>query len=219
MRSCPRSPALLAGALAAGMAASWLRYLQLVRLAGVAMRSVQRVRESVYAHVLRLPMSFFDHAITGQLVSRVTNDTEAVKTLYVQVLFVMLDSLIVLAGAMVAMLWLDWRLMLIVATLVPAVVLIVTLYQRLSAPAVTRTRELRSDLNAQMAESIAGMPVLQASNATARFRERFAALNEAHYRVAPARAARQRLAAAPGAGPAQRAAAGGGDLGVRHARP
>ena len=178
----PAIAGLLAGALVAGMASSWLRYLQLVRLAGLAMRSVQRVRERVYAHVLRLPMSFFDHAITGQLVSRVTNDTEAVKTLYVQVLFVMLDSLIVLAGAMAAMVWLDWRLMLIVATLVPAVVLIVALYQRLSAPAVTRTRELRSDLNAQMAESIAGMPVLQASNAATRFTERFAALNEAHYR-------------------------------------
>ncbi|TWO73448.1 ATP-binding cassette domain-containing protein [Caenimonas sedimenti] len=172
---------LLAGALVAGNVASWLRYLQLVRLAGLAMRSVQRVREEVYAHVLRLPMRFFDHAITGQLVSRVTNDTEAVKALYVQVLFVMLDSLIVLAGAMVAMLWLDWRLMLIVATLAPAVGLIVYVYQRLSAPAVARTRELRSDLNAQMAESIAGMPVLQASNAAERFEQRFAALNEAHF--------------------------------------
>jgi ATP-binding cassette subfamily B multidrug efflux pump len=177
----PEIAALLAGALVAGMAASSLRYLQLVRLAGLAMRSVQRVREGVYAHVLRLPMSFFDRAITGQLVSRVTNDTEAVKTLYVQVLFVMLDSLIVLTGAMIAMLWLDWRLMLIVAALVPAVAVIVTVYQRLSAPAVTRTRELRSDLNAQMAESIAGMPVLQASNATASFQARFFALNEAHY--------------------------------------
>ncbi len=177
----PAIAGLLAGALAAGMAASWLRYLQLVRLAGLAMRSVQRVREGVYAHVLRLPMSFFDRAITGQLVSRVTNDTEAVKTLYVQVLFVMLDSLIVLAGAMAAMLWLDWRLMLIVATLVPAVAVIVTAYQRLSAPAVTRTRELRSELNAQMAESIAGMPVLQASNATRRFQEKFLGVNEAQY--------------------------------------
>ena len=62
------------------------------------MRSVQRLREQVYGHVLRLPMAFFDRAITGQLVSRVTNDTEAVKTLYVQVLFVMLDSVIVLVG-------------------------------------------------------------------------------------------------------------------------
>jgi ATP-binding cassette subfamily B protein/ATP-binding cassette subfamily C protein/ATP-binding cassette subfamily B multidrug efflux pump len=174
--------ALLAGAFVAGVVASLLRYGQLVRLAGVAMRSVQRLRERVYRHVLRLPMAFFDQAITGQLVSRVTNDTEAVKQLYVQVLFVILDSLIVLAGAMAAMLWLDWRLMLVVAALVPAVALIVFAYQRLSAPAVARTRELRSELNAQVAESIAGMPVLQAANATTRFRERFEALNEAHYR-------------------------------------
>jgi ATP-binding cassette, subfamily B, multidrug efflux pump len=178
----PAIGALLLGAVVAGCVASWLRYRQLTRLAGVAMRSVQRVREEVYRHVLRLPMGFFDRAITGQLVSRVTNDTEAVKTLYVQVLFVMLDSVLVLAGTTVAMLWLDWRLMLIVGTLVPAVALIVMAYQRLSAPAVMRTRELRSDLNAQVAESISGMPVLQASNATARFRERFAALNEGHYR-------------------------------------
>ena len=174
--------ALLAGALAAGMLASWLRYGQLVRLAGVAMRSVQRIRERVYGHVLRLPMAFFDRAITGQLVSRVTNDSEAAKTLYVQVLFVMLDSLIVLVAALAAMLWLDWRLMLIVLTLVPAVAGIVWLYQRLSGPAVVRTRELRSELNAQMAESIAGMPVLQAGNAAGRFGQRFEGVNEAHYR-------------------------------------
>jgi ATP-binding cassette, subfamily B, multidrug efflux pump len=178
----PAMGALLLGALVAGFAAGWLRYRQLTRLAGVAMRSVQRVREEVYRHVLRLPMSFFDRAITGQLVSRVTNDTEAVKTLYVQVLFVMLDSVLVLAGTTVAMLWLDWRLMLIVGALIPLTALIVTVYQRLSAPAVTRSRELRSDLNAQVAESISGMPVLQASNATARFRERFAALNDGYYR-------------------------------------
>jgi ATP-binding cassette subfamily B multidrug efflux pump len=177
----PRIAGLLLGALLAGTVASWVRYLQLVRLSGVAMRSVQRIREAVYAHVLRLPMAFFDHAIIGQLVSRVTNDTEAVKTLYVQVLFVILDSMILLLGAMAAMLWLDWRLMLVVAALVPVVAFIVFLYQRLSAPAVTRTRELRSELNAQVAESIAGMPVLQAANATSRFRAHFGALNEAHY--------------------------------------
>ena len=73
------------------------------------MRSVRRLREEVYGHVLRLPMAFFDKAITGQLVSRVTNDTEQVKNLYVQVLFVMLDSSIVVLGAFVAMAWLDWR--------------------------------------------------------------------------------------------------------------
>ncbi len=172
---------LLGGVLLSGWAASWLRYLQLIRLSGMAMRSVRRLREWVYGHVMRLPMAFFDRAITGQLVSRVTNDTEAVKTLYIQVLFVLLDSSIVLVGTMMAMAWLDWRLMLIVLALLPAVLVIVWLYQRLSAPAVTRARGLRSDINGQMAESIGGMPVLQASNAAGRFGERFAATNDKHY--------------------------------------
>jgi len=171
---------LLAGIVLVGSVASVIRYLQLTRLAGVAMRSVRRLREEVYGHVLRLPMAFFDKAITGQLVSRVTNDTEQVKSLYVQVLFVILDSSIVVLGALGAMAWLDWRLMLIVLTLVPAVVVIVWFYQRWSAPAVARARQKRSDINAQMSESIAGMAVLQASNAQQRFRDRFDKTNTQH---------------------------------------
>lgn len=177
----PQMILLLGGLVVTGWISSWVRYLQLIRLSGLAMRSVQRLREWVYGHVLRLPMAFFDRAITGQLVSRVTNDTEAVKTLYIQVLYVMLDNSIVLVGTMIAMAWLDWRLMLIVLALVPAVLGIVWLYQRLSAPAVTRARALRSDINAQMAESIGGMSVLQASNAEARFGERFLKTNRNHY--------------------------------------
>jgi ATP-binding cassette subfamily B protein/ATP-binding cassette subfamily C protein/ATP-binding cassette subfamily B multidrug efflux pump len=177
----PRMAGLLAGLVLTGWIASGLRYLQLVRLSGLAMRSVMRLREMVYTHVLLLPMAFFDRAITGQLVSRVTNDTEAVKSLYIQVLFVMLDSTIVLIGTVCAMAWLDWRLMLIVLALLPAVLLIVWLYQRWSAPAVTRARALRSEINGQMAESIGGMSVLQASNAEARFGQRFAGTNHNHY--------------------------------------
>jgi len=179
----PRMAMLLGVMLVSGWIASGLRYLQLVRLSGLAMRSVQRLREWVFGHVLRLPMAFFDRAVTGQLISRVTNDTEAVKALYIQVLFAILDSLIVLVGTMLAMAWMDWRLMLIVLALVPAVVVIVFLYQRLSAPAVTRARALRSEINGQIAESIGGMSVLQANNAQRRFGERFAATNHSHYKA------------------------------------
>jgi ATP-binding cassette subfamily B protein/ATP-binding cassette subfamily C protein/ATP-binding cassette subfamily B multidrug efflux pump len=172
---------LLAALLLSGWAASWIRYAQLTRMAGVARRSVLRLRERVYAHVLALPMAFFDKAITGQLVSRVTNDSEAVNQLYRQVLYVMLDSSIVVIGSMIAMAWLDWRLMLIVAMLVPAMVVIILLYQRLSSSAVARSRQLRSEINAQMAESMAGMAVLQAAGAATRFAERFGATNGAQF--------------------------------------
>jgi len=172
---------LLAGMLAAGWIATVIRYFQLLRLAGVAMRSVRRLRERVYGHVLRLPMSFFDRAITGQLVSRITNDTEAVKQLYTQVMFEVLYGATVLFGVVVAMLWLDWRLLAILLLLLPATVAIIWGYQRLSAAAVTRSRELRSRINAQSAEGIAGMAMLQAAGAAPRFAQRFAATNEAHY--------------------------------------
>jgi ATP-binding cassette subfamily B protein/ATP-binding cassette subfamily C protein/ATP-binding cassette subfamily B multidrug efflux pump len=128
-------------------------------------------------------MSFFDRAITGQLVSRITNDTEAVKELYTKVLFELLVGVTVLFGVVVAMLWLDWRLMLIVLLLVPTTIGIVWGYQRLSAAAVTRSRELRSDINAQMAEGIAGMSVLQAAGAANRFAGRFARTNDSHYQA------------------------------------
>lgn len=172
---------LIGGSLAAVWCANALRYLQLLSLSGVAARSVQRLRETVYGHVLRLPIAYFDRAITGQLVSRVTNDTEAVKALYVQVLFVMLDSVIVLCGSLAAMAWLDLRLMGVVTLLIPAVIGIVWFYKHLSAPAVARARELRSEINAQVAESIAGMPVLQATGAALRFAARFESANRAHY--------------------------------------
>ena len=172
---------LIGGYVATGAAATILRYAQLVRLAGLAMRSVQRLREAVYGHVLRLPMAYFDRAITGALVSRITNDTEAVKRLYTQVLFEVLVGLTVLAGVVVAMLWLDWRLLLLVLVLVPATVGIVWGYQRLSAGPVTRARALRSDINARVAESIAGMSVLQAMGAVPRFVDRFTDTNEAQY--------------------------------------
>ncbi len=178
----PAAMALLLGTLLlCNWSAGWIRYAQLVRMAGIARRSVLRLRERVYAHVLALPMAFFDKAITGQLVSRVTNDSEAVNMLYRQALYVMLDSGIVVLGSMTAMAWLDWRLMLIVAMLVPAMVTIIWFYQRWSAPAVARQRQLRSEINAQMAESIAGMAVLQAAGAAPRFAGRFGATNGAHF--------------------------------------
>jgi ATP-binding cassette subfamily B protein/ATP-binding cassette subfamily C protein/ATP-binding cassette subfamily B multidrug efflux pump len=172
---------LLGGAVLSGWIAALLRYRQLVSLSAISMRAVRRLRERVFSHVLQLPMAFFDRAITGQLVSRITNDTEAVKQLYVQVLFNLLQGLTVVLGAVLAMGWLDWRLMLVVLTLVPAVVVIVWGYQRLASAPVARARELRSDINATMAESIGGMAVLQATGATVRFAQRFAATNTAQY--------------------------------------
>lgn len=172
---------LLGGMLLAGWTAALIRYFTLIRMAGIAMRAVFRLRDWVHAHVLRLPMAFFDTNNSGQLLSRITNDTEQIRRLYVQALFDVLQGLTVLAGAVAAMAWLDWRLMLIVLTLMPIMALIIFIYRRLSAAAVARTRQLRSAINAQMGESIAGMAVLQATGSAERAGQTFAGTNAEYY--------------------------------------
>jgi ATP-binding cassette, subfamily B, multidrug efflux pump len=163
------------------ISAAWLRYQQTLRFCDMALGAVLDIRERVFAHVLRLPMAFYDRAMTGQLVSRITNDTEAIKDLYVQFLSVVLTNLILLAGIIIAMGLLNVQLMLIALCLVPAVVGVIYVYQRLSGAAVGRTRQLRSEINASISESIAGMAVIQAGNQQQRFTAQFEGLNGQYY--------------------------------------
>lgn len=172
---------LLLGYLFTQVAAAILRYQQTLKFSEMALAAVLDIRKQVFARVLRLPQSYFDTAVTGQLVSRITNDTEAIKDLYVQFLSSVLANAILLLGILIAMALLDLRLMLISLTLIPAVVGIILIYQRKSGPAVEQARQLRSDINANLGESVAGMSVIQAANQQARFRQRFAQTNEGYY--------------------------------------
>ncbi|QIZ76719.1 ABC transporter ATP-binding protein [Ferrimonas lipolytica] len=158
-----------------------LRYMQAISFTKMALAAVQDIRKRVFDRVVRLPMSYFDHARTGQLVSRITNDTEAIKDLYVQFLSNVLGNVMLLIGILVAMAILNVKLMLIALGLIPAVLLIIYLYQKISGKVVAESRALRSDINANLAESIGGMTVLQATNQQQRFADKFSQLNQRYY--------------------------------------
>ncbi len=174
---------LLMAYLCSQLAAAWLRYQQTLRFTDMALNAVLDIRKRVFSHVIRLPMSFFDRAMTGQLVSRITNDTEAIKDLYVQFLSVVLSNCILLAGIIVAMAFLNLQLMAIALLLIPTVIGVIILYQRLSNAAVADSRQQRSEINANVSESIDGMSVIQASNQQQRFINRFEHFNQAYYRA------------------------------------
>nr|WP_320049176.1 ABC transporter transmembrane domain-containing protein [uncultured Desulfuromonas sp.] len=143
---------------------SYLKYRQTLRFVDLALNAVLDIRKRVFQHVLTFPMAFFDYARTGQLVSRITNDTESIKDIYVQFLSNVLANMILLIGILTAMAILDVKLMLVALLLVPTVVLLIFLYQRFSIKVVTASRQLRSDINATINETISGMPVIQATN-------------------------------------------------------
>ncbi|MBR9857297.1 MAG: ATP-binding cassette domain-containing protein [Gammaproteobacteria bacterium] len=174
---------LALGYVVTQLAAAWFRYRQTLRFTDMALAAVLDIRRQVFAHVQQLPMAFFDRAMTGQLVSRITNDTEAIKDLYVQFLSVVLTNVVLLVGIIIAMAVLNVQLMLVALLLIPAVVGVIYLYQKLSGAAVADSRQLRSDINGTLGESISGMAVLQACGLQQSSAERFERLNRRYYRA------------------------------------
>ena len=172
---------LLAGYILVQVLAAWLRFQQTMKFTEMALTAVQDIRARAFRRALRLPLSWFDHAITGQIVSRITNDTESIKDLYVQFLSVVLTNTVLLIGILIAMSLLDTLLMMIALLMIPAVAGLIWLYQRASGAAVSRQRQLRSEINGLVSESISGMRVIQASGQQARFIDRFEALNQPYY--------------------------------------
>ncbi|MFQ3231884.1 ABC transporter ATP-binding protein [Reinekea sp.] len=158
-------------------------YAQALRFNEIALNVVQTLREQVFEHVLALPMSYFDRAATGSLISRITNDTEAIKDLYVNVISSFAQNIVRILGILVGMALLDIRLVWICAVLVPTVVGIMLVYQKISTPIFMRVRALLSDINARLNEGIQGMSVIQLSNQQAAFSRAFEKTSTEHYQA------------------------------------
>jgi ABC-type multidrug transport system fused ATPase/permease subunit len=158
-------------------------YLQEVRFGLIAQNAVQGLRRQVFDRVMQMPLSEFDRTPTGSLISRITNDTESIKELYVSVVGTAIQNAMRILGILIAMALLDWRLMLICLLFVPVVVVLVYFYQRLSTPLFHHARGLLSDINAQLHESVQGMKVMQLLGQEPRFRRDFTRIADEHYRA------------------------------------
>lgn len=158
-------------------------FMQALRFNRVALNVIQSLREEVFERVLTLPMAYFDKIATGSLISRITNDTEAIKDLYVNVISVFAQNIVRVFGILIAMAFLDIRLMWICAMLIPVVIILMLTYQKLSTPIFQRVRSLLSDINARLNESIEGMAVIQLMNQQQAFTKAFEKTSTDHYRT------------------------------------
>lgn len=163
------------------LATAVLRYFMFVYLQMGANRIVQKLRKDVFGHIQTLPIQYFDHLPAGKIVARVTNDTEAVRNLYVQVLSNFATSLISIAGVYVALFILNWKMAMIALIMLPAVYLWMILYRKYASEYNGVIRAKIADLNAMINESIQGMPIIQAFRREKQMTREFDEMNEAHY--------------------------------------
>lgn len=161
--------------------AAWLHYAQSLLFNQAAVGVVQKLRIDVMDAALRQPIGAFDTQPVGQLISRVTNDTEVIRDLYVTVVATVLRSAALIGAMLVAMFSLDWRMALIAIAIFPAVLVVMVIYQRFSTPIVRRLRAYLADINDGFNEVISGMSVIQQFRQQARFGERMGAASRSHY--------------------------------------
>lgn len=161
--------------------AAGLHYAQSLLFNRAAVGVVQQLRTDVMDAALRQPLSEFDTQPVGQVISRVTNDTEVIRDLYVTVVATVLRSAALIGAMLVAMFSLDWRMALVAITIFPAVLIVMVIYQRYSTPIVRRVRAYLADINDGFNEVINGMSVIQQFRQQARFGERMGEASRSHY--------------------------------------
>lgn len=161
--------------------AASLHYFQALLFNRAAVGVVQRLRTDVMDAALRQPLSAFDTQPVGQLISRVTNDTEVIRDLYVTVVSTVLRSIALIGAMLVAMFSLDWRLASVAICIFPAVFVVMGLYQIYSTPVVRKVRAYLADINDGFNEVINGMNVIQQFRQQKRFGERLSRASQSHY--------------------------------------
>ncbi len=150
---------------------------------------VHDLRDDVYAHLLRMPMSYFSRAPVGGLVARITSDIDVVRIGVQDVAFVstvQAGTALISAGLMV---YYDWRLFLVVSIMVPGVWTLVRRLRGRLGQAHRDQQESFSRVTATLAENVAGIREIQSFARQAASAERFAALvhDHAHYNMGAAR--------------------------------
>jgi ATP-binding cassette, subfamily B, multidrug efflux pump len=156
-------------------------YFQLLKFQEIALKIIQQMRIDVFTKVQQLGLKFFDKTPAGSLVSRVTNDTEAIKDMFVSVIATFIQSGFLLAGIFVAMFILNVKLALFTMLILPMIVFIMSMYRKLSSKFYQDMRERLSQLNAKLSESLQGMAIIQMFRQEERLKNEFGAINEKHF--------------------------------------
>ncbi|MBD0382016.1 ABC transporter ATP-binding protein [Paenibacillus sedimenti] len=153
-------------------------YGQRYLLQAAANRIIQRMRTDVFAQIQRLPINYFDNQPAGKVVSRITNDTEAVRDLYVQVLANFFTGTIYIVGIIAALFVLDYRLALFTLPIIPMLYAWIIVYRKFASRYNHEIRERISSINGMINESIQGMTIIQAFRRQKETIQEFEQLND-----------------------------------------
>ena len=167
--------AAYAGILAVSMLCT---YLQTMLLQKTGQKILSAMREELFTHIESLSHAQLSRLPVGKLVTRVANDTNAISTMFTNILVNMIKNVFVIVGVFTAMLLLNYALTLMVLCFVPFVVLFTVIFRKFSRRAHRRVKDGTTEINTFLSENLSGMKVIQVFGREEKKREAFEQRNE-----------------------------------------
>ena len=158
LKSLYVSVAVYAGVLVFSMAST---YLQAVILQRVGQRIISDLREDLFTHIESLSHSQLNDIPVGKLVTRVTNDTNAISMMFTNLFVNLTKNAFVILGILVAMLFLNYELTLMVLCFVPFILLFTVIFRKFSRRAYRKVKDATTDINTYLSENLSGIKVTQ----------------------------------------------------------
>ena len=128
--------------------------------ADLATRGLQGLQTHLFSHMQTLSLNFFDRQPIGELLSRITNDTEVVSLFYEQAVGPIIRASITIILAFLIMLVIDWRLTIVALLIVPVILILTNVIERISTPAFAKLQEDLGTMSGFQEESLSGHKVI-----------------------------------------------------------
>ena len=158
-------------------------FFQTVTLQRTGQRIMYDMRMQIFSHLQNLSPSFYDRNPVGRLITRVITDVDTLNELFSSGLVSVFGDIFTLAGIVIAMLFLDWRLALVTMAVIPFIGLATAIFRIKARDSYRRVRIAIARINAFLNEHITGMSIVQLYNREKRSAAGFAGINEEHRRA------------------------------------
>ncbi|UPT14810.1 SmdB family multidrug efflux ABC transporter permease/ATP-binding protein [Buchnera aphidicola] len=161
--------------------AVFFNYFQSIYFNKIAVRVINKLRNDVMNSAIKQPIFEFDVQPVGQIISKVTNDTEVIKELYDTVIPTLSRSITLIIIILFAMFSLEWHMAIIATFIIPLVIIVMSIYQHYSTPLLRNVRYYLADINNKFNEIINGMNVIQQFRQEHRFEKNIKNSSQLHY--------------------------------------
>jgi ABC-type multidrug transport system fused ATPase/permease subunit len=153
-------------------------YAQTYLVGWVGERALQDLRLQIFRHLQSQPVGFYERRQAGELISRMTNDVQALDSLVTDSVVTLFQSSLTLAGTIVILALLDLELALLTFLIFPVMAVASAVFRVISADAYSRTRETIAAITAYLQESLSGIRIVRSFGQEPQHRRRFRELNE-----------------------------------------